>query len=58
MKTRPEHEEGKPSEHAQQPKAGKQKALGALVGAVMKETGGKANPKVVNELLMKKLVGG
>ncbi len=36
-------------------KAGKQKALGALVGAVMKETGGKANPKVVNELLGKKL---
>ena len=28
MKTRPEHEEGKPSEHAQQPKAGKQKAKG------------------------------
>jgi len=36
-------------------KAGKQKALGALVGAVMKETGGKANPKVVNEILLKKL---
>ncbi len=39
-------------------KAGKQKALGALVGAVMKETGGKANPKIVNELLMQKLVNG
>ena len=39
-------------------KAGKQKALGALVGAVMKETGGKANPKIVNELLVKKLVNG
>jgi aspartyl-tRNA(Asn)/glutamyl-tRNA(Gln) amidotransferase subunit B len=36
-------------------KAGKQKALGALVGAVMKETGGKANPKVVNEILLKKI---
>ncbi len=36
-------------------KAGKQKALGALVGAVMKETGGKANPKVVNEILARKL---
>ena len=36
-------------------KAGKQKALGALVGAVMKETGGKANPKVVNEILINKL---
>lgn len=39
-------------------KAGKQKALGALVGAVMKETQGKANPKIVNELLCKKLVNG
>ncbi|MDD5226254.1 MAG: Asp-tRNA(Asn)/Glu-tRNA(Gln) amidotransferase subunit GatB [Candidatus Omnitrophica bacterium] len=38
-------------------KAGKQKALGALVGAVMKETGGKANPKVVNEILQKKIQG-
>jgi aspartyl-tRNA(Asn)/glutamyl-tRNA(Gln) amidotransferase subunit B len=36
-------------------KAGKQKALGALVGAVMKETGGKANPKIVNEILCRKL---
>ncbi|OGX13349.1 MAG: aspartyl/glutamyl-tRNA amidotransferase subunit B [Omnitrophica bacterium RIFOXYB12_FULL_50_7] len=36
-------------------KAGKQKALGALVGAVMKETGGKANPKVLNEILLKNL---
>ncbi|MEI7752023.1 MAG: Asp-tRNA(Asn)/Glu-tRNA(Gln) amidotransferase GatCAB subunit B, partial [Candidatus Omnitrophota bacterium] len=36
-------------------KAGKQKALGALVGAVMKETGGKANPKIVNEILIHKL---
>jgi aspartyl-tRNA(Asn)/glutamyl-tRNA(Gln) amidotransferase subunit B len=36
-------------------KAGKQKALGALVGAVMKETSGKANPKVINEIFLKKL---
>jgi len=36
-------------------KAGKQKALGAIVGFVMKETQGKANPKVVNEILLKKL---
>ncbi|MFH1799636.1 MAG: Asp-tRNA(Asn)/Glu-tRNA(Gln) amidotransferase subunit GatB [Candidatus Omnitrophota bacterium] len=36
-------------------KTGKQKALGALVGAVMKETQGKANPKIVNEILQKKL---
>jgi len=38
-------------------KAGKQKAIGAIVGMVMKETGGKANPKVVNEILQKKLQG-
>lgn len=38
-------------------KAGKQKALGAIVGMVMKETGGKANPKIVNEILQKKLQG-
>ncbi len=36
-------------------KAGNQKALGSIVGAVMKESGGKANPQVVNELLKKKL---
>lgn len=32
-------------------KAGKKKAVGALVGHIMKETKGKANPKVINELL-------
>ena len=32
-------------------KAGKKKAVGALVGQSMKETKGKANPKVINELL-------
>lgn len=36
-------------------KAGKKQALGFLVGQIMKETGGKANPKMVNELLAKKL---
>ncbi len=36
-------------------KAGKQKAIGAIVGQVMKKTQGKANPKVVNEILQKKL---
>ncbi|MEW6032658.1 MAG: Asp-tRNA(Asn)/Glu-tRNA(Gln) amidotransferase subunit GatB [Bacillota bacterium] len=36
-------------------RAGKEKALGFLVGQVMKETEGKANPKLVNELLRKKL---
>jgi aspartyl-tRNA(Asn)/glutamyl-tRNA(Gln) amidotransferase subunit B len=36
-------------------KSGKDRALGALVGAVMKETKGKADPKMVNELLLVKL---
>ncbi|MGR3311663.1 MAG: Asp-tRNA(Asn)/Glu-tRNA(Gln) amidotransferase subunit GatB, partial [Candidatus Brocadiales bacterium] len=31
--------------------SGKKNALGFLVGQVMKETKGKANPKVVNETL-------
>ncbi len=35
--------------------AGKDKAIGFLVGKIMKETKGKANPKIVNELLMKVL---
>ena len=36
-------------------KAGKKQALGFLVGQVMKETQGKANPKMVNEILERKL---
>jgi aspartyl-tRNA(Asn)/glutamyl-tRNA(Gln) amidotransferase subunit B len=36
-------------------KAGKDKLFGFFVGQVMKKTGGKANPGVVNELLKKKL---
>ncbi|MFC1610170.1 Asp-tRNA(Asn)/Glu-tRNA(Gln) amidotransferase subunit GatB [Myxococcota bacterium] len=36
-------------------RAGKKKALGFLVGQVMKATRGKANPSLVNELLTKKL---
>ncbi|AKT40118.1 glutamine--tRNA ligase/YqeY domain fusion protein [Chondromyces crocatus] len=36
-------------------RAGNQNVLGALVGLVMKRTGGKANPKLVNELLRKRL---
>ena len=36
-------------------KSGKQQAFGFLVGQVMAATKGKANPKVVNELLQKKL---
>ncbi|MDD5688045.1 MAG: Asp-tRNA(Asn)/Glu-tRNA(Gln) amidotransferase subunit GatB [Elusimicrobia bacterium] len=36
-------------------KSGKQQAIGALVGAIMKKSKGKANPKLVNELLKNKL---
>jgi aspartyl-tRNA(Asn)/glutamyl-tRNA(Gln) amidotransferase subunit B len=36
-------------------RGGKEGLLGFFVGQVMKETGGKANPKVVNELLRDKL---
>ncbi|MBC8198725.1 MAG: Asp-tRNA(Asn)/Glu-tRNA(Gln) amidotransferase subunit GatB [Desulfobacterales bacterium] len=36
-------------------KNGKTKLLGFFVGQVMKETKGKANPKIVNEVLKKKL---
>jgi len=36
-------------------RAGKERALGFLVGAVMKKTQGKANPQMVNELLKKQL---
>ncbi|MFC5648707.1 Asp-tRNA(Asn)/Glu-tRNA(Gln) amidotransferase subunit GatB [Paenibacillus solisilvae] len=36
-------------------KAGKEKAIGFLVGQVMKETKGKANPALVNKLLLERL---
>jgi len=36
-------------------RAGKRGLIGFFVGKVMKETKGQANPKVVNELLQKKL---
>ena len=36
-------------------KSGKDKLFGFFVGQVMKNTGGKANPKIVNEILNKKL---
>jgi aspartyl-tRNA(Asn)/glutamyl-tRNA(Gln) amidotransferase subunit B len=39
-------------------RAGEKKLLGFFVGAVMKETGGKANPKGVNEVLRRLLDGG
>jgi aspartyl-tRNA(Asn)/glutamyl-tRNA(Gln) amidotransferase subunit B len=39
----------------EQYRAGKTKVLGFFVGQVMKETGGKANPQQVNELVVSKL---
>ena len=36
-------------------KGGKEKALGFLVGQIMKATRGKANPKLANEVLLRKL---
>jgi len=36
-------------------RSGKGQAIGFLVGQVMKETQGKANPKLINEILSKKL---
>lgn len=38
-------------------RAGKEKALGFLVGQVMKATRGKANPELVNKLLKEKILG-
>jgi aspartyl-tRNA(Asn)/glutamyl-tRNA(Gln) amidotransferase subunit B len=38
-------------------RAGKERALNALVGQVMKATKGKANPQQVNDLLKRKLAG-
>ena len=37
-------------------RAGEMKTLGFLVGQVMRKTQGKANPKLVNELLRARLV--
>ena len=39
-------------------RAGNDKAIGALVGGVMRRTQGKANPAVVNDLLRRKLAEG
>ncbi len=41
----------------EQYKSGKKNTIGFFVGQVMKETKGKANPKIVNEILAKKLEG-
>ena len=42
-------------EQAASYRGGKKAALGWFVGQVMKKTGGKANPKRVNELLQEAL---
>jgi len=44
-------------DQVEQFKGGNEKTLGWFVGQIMKATGGKANPKMVNELLRKKLAG-
>ena len=45
------------ADQAAQFRAGNEKLMGWFVGQVMKATGGKANPKMVNEILRKKLSG-
>lgn len=45
------------SKQVEEYKKGKEKIFGFLVGEVMKQTKGKANPQLVNELLKKKLRG-
>jgi aspartyl-tRNA(Asn)/glutamyl-tRNA(Gln) amidotransferase subunit B len=42
-------------DQVEQYRAGKDKLLGFFVGQVMKETGGKANPGQVNEVLKSRL---
>ena len=41
----------------EQYRGGKEQVIGFFVGQVMKATQGRANPKLVNELLKKKLAG-
>jgi aspartyl-tRNA(Asn)/glutamyl-tRNA(Gln) amidotransferase subunit B len=36
-------------------KAGKERAIGAIVGLVMKKSKGQANPQIVNKILLEKL---
>ena len=38
-------------------RSGKDKLFGFFVGQVMKQTGGRANPKLVNQILRQKLDG-
>ena len=46
---------GAHAEQVAQYRAGQQKVFGFFVGQVMKATGGKANPKQVNEVLRSRL---
>ena len=48
---------GRETEKVAEYRGGKDKLFGFFVGQVMKASGGKANPKVVNELLRQKLDG-
>jgi aspartyl-tRNA(Asn)/glutamyl-tRNA(Gln) amidotransferase subunit B len=48
---------GKNPEQLAQYRAGKEKVFGFFVGQVMKATQGKANPKLINDLLKKTLAG-
>jgi aspartyl-tRNA(Asn)/glutamyl-tRNA(Gln) amidotransferase subunit B len=48
--------EANPAQLAQY-RSGKEKVFGFFVGQVMKETQGKANPKIINDLLKKMLAG-
>jgi aspartyl-tRNA(Asn)/glutamyl-tRNA(Gln) amidotransferase subunit B len=48
--------EANPGQVAQY-RGGKTGVIGFFVGQVMRETGGQANPKVVNEVLARKLAG-
>jgi aspartyl-tRNA(Asn)/glutamyl-tRNA(Gln) amidotransferase subunit B len=45
------------AEAADKVRAGNMGTIGFLVGRVMKETSGRANPKMVNDLLRRKLTG-
>ncbi len=48
---------GRETDKVAEYRGGKDKLFGFFVGQVMKASGGKANPKVVNELLRQKLDG-
>lgn len=44
------------AEVAEQVRSGKQSAIGFLVGQAMKKTNGKANPKIINDLIRRRLL--